>query len=161
MVVEKIIGNLESFDIKGRELINVNLEWFEFDKKLVKKEISEIESIGIRIGDGQKLKEGDVLFEDENRVIALQLEPCELTVIKVDSMKAMGRLCFELGNRHLSLAIEDDRVSVIYDQPTFEYLKKLGFEVEKVKGKFRNYTVCHAHGNSHDHAHGEKHSHGK
>ena len=157
MVIEKIIGNIKSFDVKGRKLQYVDLEWFEFDKKLIKKDLSESESIGIKIDDDYKLQEGDVLFEDENRIIVLQMLPCDLTVVKVNSMKAMGRLCFELGNRHLSLAIEDDKVSVIYDQPTFEYLEKLGFAPEKITGKFKNYTVCHAHGHSHEHSHTHSH----
>jgi urease accessory protein len=159
MLATKILGNVSSFDIRERELVNVYLEWFEFDKKLIKKDISDTESIGINIDKGEKLKEGDVLFEDESRVIALSMSPCELTVVKVDSMKAMGRLCFELGNRHLSLAIEDDNVSVIYDQPTFEYLERLGFKPQKVTGKFKNYTVCHAHGHSHGNDGGHSHEH--
>ena len=47
-------------------------------------------------------------------------------------MIEMGRLCFELGNRHLSLKIDDDCVCVPYDHPTFEYLLKLGFNAEKL-----------------------------
>lgn len=83
-------------------------------------------------------------------LFAVKILPCELTVVKVASMQAMGRLCFELGNRHLSLAIEEDRVRVPYDEPTFLYLEKLGFAPEKMLGEFRHFTVCHGHGQSHD-----------
>ena len=77
-------------------------------------------------------------------------------------MQEMGRLCFELGNRHLSLSIGEKEVSVPYDEPTFLYLAKLGFKPEKKKEKFTHFTVCHAHGHSHSHSEDtHSHSHGE
>ena len=103
----------------------------------------------------------------QEEFIHVDVLPAELTVVPVATMQEMGRLCFELGNRHLSLSIGEKEVSVPYDEPTFLYLAKLGFKPEKKKEKFTHFTVCHAHGHSHgedthshDHAHaGEGHSH--
>lgn len=66
-------------------------------------------------------------------------------------MKEMGRLCFELGNRHLSLSISENNVKCPYDEPTFEYLKKLGFSVTKTHEKFSGYIECRAHAHTHHH----------
>ncbi|MGN1119919.1 MAG: hypothetical protein ACI4Q4_06145, partial [Oscillospiraceae bacterium] len=84
-----------------------------------------------------------------------EITPCDLVSVSVSSMQEMGRLCFELGNRHLSLAISDGAVKCPYDEPTFEYLKKLGFRAEKTHEKFTGYIECraHAHTHSHDHEH--------
>ncbi len=157
MVTESILGNLESFTINSREVEKVYLEWFELEKKRIKKVTDKGEEIGILVPSDRRLQNHDVVYADVKRIIAIEQLPCDLTTIYVDTMQKMGRLCFELGNRHLSLAITDNAVSVVYDEPTYLYLKKLGFDVEKRRGLFENYTVCHAHGHMH-HSH-EHHSH--
>ena len=175
MIAEKILGNMsDSYPVNGRRLDTVPLEWYELDKKLLRKETSEGETIGIRISG--HMHEGDVIWEDDSHLIVIDVVPTDLTVVAVDTMQAMGRLCFELGNRHLSLSIGEHEVSVPYDTPTFEYLEKLGFAPVRKKAKFAHFTVCHAHGHSHthesdhnhvhshpheaDHSHGHGHAHG-
>lgn len=154
MLIEKAIGNIKDYPIGTRRIENVYLEWFELEKKLMRKTLESGEKVGIRLSSDENshahLHEGDILYADDERVLVVELLPCELTEIEVHSMKEMGRLCFEIGNRHLSLAIEDDRVTIPYDAPTFEYLDKLGFHPVKVEKKFSHFTVCHAHGHSHD-----------
>lgn len=164
MIVEKILGNLsDSYPVNDRKIDTVALEWYELDKKLLRKETSEGETIGIRISG--HMHEGDVLWEDDSHLIVIDVVPTDLTVVAVDTMQAMGRLCFELGNRHLSLSIGEHEVRVPYDAPTFEYLEKLGFAPVRKKAKFAHFTVCHAHGHSHahetDHNHGHSHTHEK
>ncbi len=155
MRINEILGNLQDFPLQGRRVDTVSLEWFELEKKLLRKTSAEGEELGIVVE--KPLKDQDVLYADEEKIIAVAQKPCTLTVTPVDSMQRMGRLCFELGNRHLSLAIEEDHVTVIYDEPTFLYLQKLGFAPEKKEGLFTHYTVCHGH--SHGDAHGHEHAH--
>lgn len=149
MIVEKAIGNRKTFDIGDRQVEHVWLEWYELEKKLLRKMSESGEVFGIRAG--EPLKDGDILFADENRVVAVEVLPCELTVVEVDTMQEMGRLCFELGNRHLTLSIKEHEVAVVYDSPTFQYLQKSGFQPEKRLEKFKDFTVCHAHGHTHEH----------
>lgn len=155
MIVEKIVGHKDDIDLKDMEIDIVPIEWYELDKKLLRKDSKGGKEIGIRVI--ERLEDGDILYMEDKKVVLLEVQPCELTVVKVDSMEKMGKLCFELGNRHLSLSIQSDQVSVVYDAPTYEYLEKLGFAPEKKIGKFTNFTVCHAHGHSHEHSHSHKH----
>lgn len=155
MLVEKILGNLKDYPLEGRKVEKVLIEWYELDKKLLRKTSESGEEVGIRID--THLHEGDVLYADEDKVLVIDILPCELTTVEVHSMKEMGRLCFELGNRHLSLAIGEHEVSVPYDEPTFTYLEKLGFMPKKQIAKFTHFTVCHAHGHSHEHDNGHHH----
>lgn len=155
MIINKVLGSLESFTINAREVEKVYMEWFELEKKRIKKTTEKGEEIGIAVD--LHLKNHDVLYADEQKIIVIEQLPCDLTTITVENMRQMGRLCFELGNRHLSVVIEDHQVSVVYDEPTYSYLEKLGFHVEKRRGIFENYTICHAHG--HTHIHNETHQH--
>lgn len=151
MVVEKVLGNMADYPAEGKKIDKVELEWFELDKKILRKTSKSGEEVGIRLQ--HHLHEGDVLYDDGQRLLIVDILPCELTVIEVNSMQKMGRLCFELGNRHLPLAIGENNVKVPYDEPTFAYLQKLGFAPEKKTDKFMHFTVCHAHSHSHGHVH--------
>ena len=107
---------------------------------------------------GLKLHEGDILARENGKVYAVRIAPSHLIETKVSSMQEMGRLCFELGNRHLSLKIEPDRVTVPYDEPTLLYLQYLGFDAHETHAAFADYIVCRAHGaggtaHSHHHHH--------
>lgn len=154
MIIEKILGKLHDTD---KTVDTVTIDWFERDKKLLRKSTSSGEEIGIKID--SPLNEGDILFEDETRIIAVEIAPCDLVSVDVSSMKEMGRLCFELGNRHLSLAISEDNVKCPYDEPTFEYLKKLNFDAKKTHEKFAGYIECRAHAHTNEHHHHHEHHH--
>lgn len=154
MIAEKIYGKLGRTDKKVEKVV---VDWFERDRKLLRKTTSEGEEIGIKID--AALNDGDIIFEDESRVVAVEIAPCDLISVKVSSPEGMGRLCFELGNRHLSLSISADCVKCPFDEPTFEYLKRLGFAASKVHEKFTGYIECRAHAHSHDHGGGHHHEH--
>ena len=156
MSADKILGNMHTW--KGQEeVVEVNFFWFEMEKKRISKTACNGETIGVCIE--ETLKEGDVIAKEDDTIYVVSLQPELLIQVEVSSMEEMGRLGFELGNRHLSLQIDHNIVRVPFDSPTFSYLQKLGFHVEKVEAKFQDYIVCKAHGNSsghsHEHAHGE------
>lgn len=152
MITEKIYGKLSHIN---KKVETISIDWFERDKKILRKVTSSGEEIGIKIE--STLNEGDIVYQDDERVIVIEISPCDLISVEVKSMKDMGRLCFELGNRHLSLAIDNDIVQCPFDNPTFEYLKKLGFNVIKIHDKFTDYIECkaHVHAHSHEHYHHE------
>jgi urease accessory protein len=142
MIIEKILGSVSDRD-SGKRVETVPFEWFEQNNRILKKVSSDGTEIGLKLS--EPLYDGAVLFEDESKIIALSLLPCELTKINVSSMREMGRLCFELGNRHLPLCVADTWVSTPYDNPTFEYLHKLGFRCERVTEKFTPEVVVRGH----------------
>lgn len=148
MVVDKIIGNINSVEVGSRKADRVLIDWHEKDKKLLRKVTESGEEVGIRIE--SHLHDGDILAIDSDRVVYIDILPTELISVKTDTMQMMGKLCYELGNRHLSLSIGVNTVRTPYDEPTFSYLEKLGFQPEKITEKFTNYTVCHAHKHSHE-----------
>ncbi len=156
MVVDKILGSLHETD---KEVDTVSIEWFERDKKILKKTSKKGVEIGLR--PDRPLNDGDILYEDEKSIIAVEIAECELIKITVSDMVEMGRLCFEIGNRHISLSIKPDCVKIPYDAPTYEYLSRMGFKTEKVVERFTDYTECrgHAHRDGHGHTH-EGHHHG-
>lgn len=157
MIAEKITGKYSG---NGKHAESVTIEWFERDKKILRKTTSSGRDIGIKTD--ETLNQNDIIFEDDDTVIYIDIAPCDLGSVSVSGMAEMGRLCFELGNRHLSLSINENTVRFPFDAPTFEHLKRLGFKPEKVHEKFEGYIECKAHahltGHSSEHTH-EHHSH--
>jgi len=142
MLIEKIIGKKPD-DTRSKTIETVSYEWFEANNKVLKKKSSGKTDIGLRLK--EPLFDGALLYEDENKIICLELLPCEVTKIQVSSAKEMGRICFELGNRHLPVSIGDTAISTPYDKPTFEYLQKLGFSCEKETEKFIPEIIVYGH----------------
>lgn len=155
MICDTILGNLKTIH-SHKSVMYVSIDWFERDKKVLRKILASGEEIGIR--PPRPLNEGDILFEDETRIIAVQFTECDLIRTEVAGMEEMGRLCFELGNRHLSLSIDANCVRCPYDAPTLEYLVKLGFHSIKVHEKFQDYIECRGHSHVHSHSHEHHHA---
>ncbi|MDR0904660.1 MAG: urease accessory protein UreE [Oscillospiraceae bacterium] len=155
MLIEKIVGS-GSTPAVGVRVDTVNFEWFEQSRKVMKKISSAGEEIGLRLT--EPLRDGDVLYEDATRAVVASQNPCELIRVEVRDMREMGRVCFELGNRHLPLSISEDNVKTPYDAPTFEYLARLGFVCSRVNEKFTGFTEvkAHAHADGHTHGHGNE-----
>lgn len=157
MIADKILGNIHEQAVQG-ETVPVPFQWFETEKKRIAKVAADGTELGIAVGG--MLRDGDILAVEDGKTYVVAVAPSHLVKVRVHSMREMGRLCFELGNRHLSLKIEDDAVSVPFDQPTFEYLKKLGFDAHEADEAFTGFVECKAHGASgHAHEHGHDHNH--
>lgn len=148
MIAEKILGNIHRDNITVPVDI-VGLEWFEADGKRLRKTTKGGRDIGIAVGG--RLRDGDILYLDSEFCVAVKVAECELTEVKVSSIEEMGRVCFEIGNRHLPLKISADRVLIPYDAPTEQHLKDLGFSCGRIVGSFGDHIVCKAHGHEHHH----------
>ena len=148
MVIDKIAGNIfENGDFSESKIVYVDFEWFELEKKRLKKIAPDQTEFGIIME--IPLKHGDILLEKEEMLYVVNVRKTKLIKAFVKNRIEMGRLCFELGNRHLSIGIEESYVRVPYDDVTFRYLKHLGFRVESVTERFEKYIVCKAHSFSH------------
>lgn len=150
MIATNILGNEKEYN-KNKKSVAVDFEWFELGKKRIMKVAEDGMEIGVTVS--EQLHHGDIIAETEHNIYVVKVLPCRLMKISVRSMEEMGRLGFELGNRHLSLQIAEKEVKVPFDKPTYEYLKKLGFCVEDVQEQFTDYIECKAHGHSHLHDH--------
>jgi urease accessory protein len=142
MIIESILGK-KTAKMAEKAVETVPFEWFEMNNKILKKVSSAGTEIGLRLS--EPLFDGAVLYEDNEKIICLELLPCETTRIHVHGMQDMGRVCFELGNRHLPVSIGEASVSTPYDRPTFEYLEKLGFHCHQVNEKFTPELVVRGH----------------
>lgn len=129
MLIKQKIGNRDSFEVAGRSIDIVLIQWYEVNKRILhKKSISGFEVITKFMNEGQSLTEGDILWQDETSVIAVEIQPCEAIIIKPSSMYQMASVCYEIGNKHLPLFYLNNEIMVPFEAPLFKLLSAAGYE---------------------------------
>lgn len=135
MVVYNKLRKLSSIEF-GETIDWLYLEWYELSKRILHKRTqSGVEIILKFLQENPAHTEGDVLFEDENSIVAIQILPCDAIVIQPVNMFEMASVCYEIGNKHLPLFYEHDTVLVPFDAPLFRVLTAQGYNVIQAQKK--------------------------
>lgn len=130
MLCEKILGNVSDDSYKNLYCDYVDIEWHEAFKKLHKKKSHSGIEIGIRLDNDillRGLKQDDVLYADNERVIAVNIPPCEVIVAEAEDSCLIPKLCYEIGNRHATLFYGESENQFItpYNEPMLEMIRKI------------------------------------
>lgn len=149
MLVEEIIGTRSDRPDLGTDLLE--LEWYETTRRIQRKKSNGGVDLAIRLlKEGQRLKQDDVLYRDERKQVTVHVKPCEAIVLRPGTMLEMGTICYEIGNKHLPLFIQDDEVLMPYEDPMFRWLDASGYRPEKAERQLRNLLKSnvepHGHG---------------
>lgn len=151
LIIEEIVTNIESLEkeeIEKRHIEKVYLESADLVKRIQRVKTDHGKEIGIRLKDHRDLVSGDILFMDDKNIIMIDVLSDDLIVISPRSLKEMGTIAHQLGNRHLPAQFEEDEMLVQYDYLVEELLKQLDIpykrEERKVKKAFRH--IGHSHG---------------
>jgi len=150
VIVEEVVGKVHELEIGNRKLDPIHLEWFESSKRIQRKKTSQGRDIAIRLlKQGQSLRQGDVLAMDEKSIVFVEILPCEAIEIAPLDLYSMGVLCYEIGNKHLPIFIQDGRVLLPFEDPIFRWLVAKGFEPLKVHTKLLNLINSTVQGHGH------------
>lgn len=148
MIIETIIGNIESIDAGSRKVEKVHIRSDDLLKRVQRVTTDHSRELGIRLSEAHNLADGDVLYMDDNSIIVLNVMQEKLLVIRPDSIKQMGEIAHQLGNRHLPAQFDGDEMLVQYDYLVEELLIQTGVpyiqQDRKVRRAFRH--VGHKHG---------------
>jgi urease accessory protein len=107
----------------------------------------------LRAGDGLRLEDG--------RLVAVEAAPDRLLAIICADARALARIAWHLGNRHLTAEIGADVIHVREDHVIADMVRGLGAEVRAVERVFNPEGGAYAAGaaNHHQHQH-HHHDHG-
>ena len=132
MLVKERIGNLGFFELRGRVVDVLELEWYETGKRIMRKRTRTGKEIAMRfLKENLELTEGDVLYADIDLVVVVSIVPCEVMVIRMGDLHAVASLCYEIGNRHLPLYYEGEELLAPYEEPLYRWLLAGGYEVSR------------------------------
>lgn len=151
MIIEKILGNLKNIDIGNKSIDTIDVEWYEVNKKILKKDSVFGREVGIRLSEHKKINDGDILYMDDSEIIAVNIPESEAILIQPKNMVDMGTICYEIGNQHVPLFLTEDSIMIPYEKPLMELLEKKGFNPKKEMRKLINGVECHKHSHHHEH----------
>lgn len=130
MLINSILGNIHQDSTWANFQIDyINFEWYELDKKLIRKQSVAQQDIGIQLArQSDSLNDGDVLALQDNLIIVVRVLPTQAIAITPRNNHELAKACYEIGNRHAPLffAPEDNNTLLVaYDEPMLQLLHKL------------------------------------
>jgi urease accessory protein len=106
------------------------------------------------------LDEGDGLWLDDGRWIAVHAAPEALIEVTAPDAGLLVRLAWHLGNRHLPARIETERILIRRDHVIADMLAQLGATIRLIEAPFTPERGAYDGGASHgDHGHDHHHDH--
>ena len=153
MIIQQIIGNKATHSIDGLEVDILEIEWFEATNRIQRRHTNSGMEIAIKFTqEGQRLHQDDILYQDDKKVVLVHIKPCEAIVMTPASLLEMGTICYEIGNKHLPLFIQDDKIMMPFEMPMFRWLEASGYKPEKQEPQLlhilKSNVAPHGHGSS-------------
>jgi len=151
MLVKEKIGNIHFFTINNRKIDYLLLEWYETNKRILhKKTIAGTEVTMKFLNENQQLTEGDIIYEDDFTVIAIEIIECDAIIIRPKTMFEMASVCYEIGNKHIPVFYEQNEILVAFEAPLFNLLASAGYDTSREKRKLTQplKTTVSPHGHS-------------
>ena len=153
MLIQQKKGKLDAIHINNRCIDWLQLEWYESSKRILRKQTQAGNELALKFLDKDPmLTQGDILYEDDTIIIAVDILPCEVLVIQPANLFEMASVCYEIGNKHLPLFFEKEEVLVPFEMPLFRLLSTQGYAIKQDKRKLlhplKTTVSPHAHGNT-------------
>lgn len=148
----------------------VSLDWDVRQKSRFDLTDSLGRQVGVFLPRGTVVRGGDVLvLVEDGSLVAVQAAP--QPVLEVRACAEHGspfdllRAAYHLGNRHVQLELQPDRLLLERDHVLADMLRQMHLIVTETEAAFEPEGGAYAaeghahHGHSHDHGHGHAHSH--
>jgi len=153
MLVQQKNGNINSTAVNNKLIDWLPLAWYETAKRIQRKHTQAGREISLKfLKENPVLTQGDILYEDETTIIAVDIIPCDVLVIQPASLFEMASVCYEIGNKHLPLFFENNEVLVPFEMPLYRLLSAQGYAIKQDKRKLlyplKTTVAPHAHGGS-------------
>ncbi|HZK83002.1 MAG TPA: urease accessory protein UreE [Humisphaera sp.] len=135
MFCERVLGNLDAdpiaFATPARQVDELELAWWELDKRALRKVTPGGREVRILLPIGQFLAPGDVIHDDGAVIVVVRLAECEALVVRPRSPLEMGCAALEIGNLHAPAEVIGDEIIVVADGPVEGALNALGIPYER------------------------------
>lgn len=136
MIVQTIIGNVKKQQVDAEKLEWIELDWEELSKRILRKRTDKGREIAISLEDDAHLHFGDIVYQDDTAVIAVRTKLEPAYVITPKSLKEMGKVSWELGNRHTPCLVEENEIVVRFDETLEAIFEKVQVAFEKTERRF-------------------------
>ena len=137
MIVTQAIRNCASSELK-QSIDYLYIEWHQTQRRIQRLVTASGTDISIRfLGKGQYLRDGDVLYEEQDKVILVSILPCEAIVLTISDKLILGLVAYEIGNKHLPLYVEGDSLCLPYERTIYDWMINNGYSPEVQQRQLR------------------------
>lgn len=138
MLVTQAIRNCTVEEIE-KHIDYLYIEWYQTAKRIQRLETADGASIAIRfLGKGQRLQEGDVLYEDQDKVILVFILPCQAIAFTTSDRLTLSLVAYEIGNKHIPLYVQGNSLFMPYERAMYDWFLNKGYKAELVQKKLHN-----------------------
>ena len=127
-----------------------------FDSRRKSRQLVRLETgeeAGLMLPPGTVLSDGDIIESEDGSQLRIQAAKEDLMLVTASDPFLLLRAGYHLGNRHVSIELQPDRILLPVDPVLQEMLTRLGVTVSLVTDKFTPETG--AYGGGHKHGHDE------
>ncbi|WP_332696861.1 urease accessory protein UreE [Halalkalibacter lacteus] len=136
MLVQNIIGNVKKQNIASEKVEWIELDWEELNKRILRKQTNKGREVAISLDGDTHLHFGDIIYQDDEAIIAVRTKLEPAFVVSPKSMTEMGKVGFELGNRHTPSLITESEIIVRYDETLESIFQDAKVTYEKTERRF-------------------------
>jgi urease accessory protein len=150
----------------------VELDWDVRQKSRFDAVDSFGRALGVFLPRGTVVRGGDALVTEDGSLVLVKAAAQPVLVVRHCSQHGspfdLLRAAYHLGNRHVALALEPDRLLLEPDHVLADLLRSMHLIVSEERGAFEPESGAyaavhgghgHAHDHGHEHGHGEDHGH--
>ena len=141
-----------SADPGGAPVRKVLLNYDQRRRARVRVRLTDGTEAGIFVPRGTVLRDGDVLRSDDGALVRVSAAPEHVSVVKASDPHLLTRAAYHLGNRHVPLQVERDRLIYPHDHVLDGMCRELGLDVTEELAPFEpergGYGGEHRHGPS-------------
>ena len=138
----------------------VTLDWDQRQKSRFEATDSQGRSLGVFLPRGTQVRGGDVLVADDGSLVRVQAAPQPVMVVthcaQHGSPFDLMRAAYHLGNRHVALALQADRLLLEPDHVLADMLRQMHLVVTESNEAFEPEGGAYAAGSGHGHDHGSE-----
>jgi urease accessory protein len=145
----------------------VDLDWDVRSRSRFDATDSAGRTLGVFLQRGQVLRGGDVLVAEDGSLVRVAAKPQPVLVVRHctehGSPFDLLRAAYHLGNRHVQLELQSDRLQLEPDHVLADLLRQMHLIVGEALAPFEPEAGAYAsggQGHGHGHGHGQVHDHG-
>jgi urease accessory protein len=143
---------------------SVDLPWDTRQKSRFDATDSAGRVLGVFLPRGHVVRGGDVLVAEDGSLVRVNAAPQPLLVVRHCSSHGspldLMRAAYHLGNRHVQLEVQADRLQFEPDHVLAEMLRSMHLIVSEETAAFEPESGAYGNGAGHEHGHGHGHGHG-
>jgi urease accessory protein len=173
-VGKRIPGGRGLSGVLVRRGSEVELDWDRRQKSRIEATDSQGRALNVFLPRGSVLRGGDVLVAEDGSLIRVKAAPQPVLVVthcpEHGTPFDLLRAAYHLGNRHVALELQPDRLLLEPDHVLADMLRRQHLVVTEAMSAFEPEAGAygagggpahgHAHGHDHAHEHGHDHAHG-